>query len=62
MVERTINNQKRKIFIREYGKDTDFKLIINFANKEELKTVDKMLFYLAMDKDAQDYLTRKEGD
>jgi hypothetical protein len=55
-MERTLNNEKRKIFIREYGKDSDFKIVINFNDMQELKTVDKMLFYLAMDIDAQNYL------
>jgi hypothetical protein len=38
-----------KQYIKEIGKPTDFKIILNLRNKKEVSTVLKLLIYLAFD-------------
>jgi hypothetical protein len=43
-------------YIRKIGKETDFQIILNLNSKKEIETVLKMLLYLALDIDSQEYL------
>jgi hypothetical protein len=45
-----------KKYIRKIGKKTNFQIIINCGNKKETDKILKMLIYLALDINSQNYL------
>jgi hypothetical protein len=50
------STQKGKKYIRKIGKETNFQIILNLKDKNEIDIVLRMLVYLALDIDSQEYL------